>query len=114
MKTETMVSRLGRLGLALGALSLGLLVTGCQPECVDRFDCANKDDPGEGKQYVCESERCVVRDVTPDAGTEPVDSGTPDSGTGNTDAGTDASAEAVPPGEAAPTSAPAPAPASSK
>ncbi len=72
MKTETMGSRwFGRFGVALGALSLGLLVTGCEPECVDAFDCASKDSPGEGKRYVCESNRCVVRDITPDAGTEP-------------------------------------------
>ncbi len=91
MKTEKMGSRFGRFGLALSALSLGLLVTGCEPECVDQFDCASKGNPPEGRQYVCESERCVLRDVTPaptDAGTEPVDSGTPDSGT--PDSGTDA------------------------
>jgi hypothetical protein len=83
----------GRFVVALGALSLGLLVTGCQPECVDRYDCVNKGSPGAGRQYACVDERCVPRDIPgtttdagTDAGTEPTDAG-PDGGTGGTDAG---------------------------
>jgi hypothetical protein len=73
---------LGRFVVALGTLSLGLLVTGCQPECVDRYSCAIKGAPGEGKQYACVDGRCVPQDVPgatdagTDAGTEPTDAGT--------------------------------------
>ena len=88
MKTGTMGSgRFGRFVVALGALSLGLLVTGCGEECVDRIDCANKRGaPPEGKQYLCVDSRCEVRDIA-DPGT---DAGT-DAGTDTgPDAGTDA------------------------
>jgi hypothetical protein len=81
MKNGTMGSwGLGRFVVALGTLSLGLLVTGCQSECVDRFDCASKGSPGEGRQYSCVDERCVAQDVpgATDAGT---DAGTEDAGT---------------------------------
>ncbi|WP_309896452.1 hypothetical protein [Archangium sp.] len=64
---------LGRFVVALGTLSLGLLVTGCEPECLDRFDCANKGNPGEDKQYACVASRCVAQDIpsVTDAGTDP-------------------------------------------
>jgi hypothetical protein len=78
MKNGTMGAwGLGRFVVALGTLSLGLLVTGCEPECVDRFDCANKGNPGEGKQYACVASSCVAQDIPSatdagtDAGTDP-------------------------------------------
>ncbi|MCY1082058.1 hypothetical protein [Archangium lansingense] len=87
MKTGTMGSgRFGRFAVVLGALSLGLLATGCGEECVDQFDCVReRGTPAEGKRYVCEANRCVVRDLA-DAGTGGTDAGS-DAGT---DAGTDA------------------------
>ncbi|WNG21045.1 hypothetical protein [Cystobacter fuscus] len=96
MMTEMKKSRsLSQVVMAVGAAAFGLMVVGCNgPECVDRFDCQNKNgSPGAGKQYVCEASTCVVKDVVPetpgtgsDAGTEP----TPDAGS---DAGTDAGTE---------------------
>jgi len=78
---------LGQVSWALCSVMLGLLVTGCEPECVDQYDCANKlGRPGAGQRYVCESNQCVARDVdappapAPDAGTSPdagADAGTP-------------------------------------
>ncbi|WP_157774892.1 hypothetical protein [Melittangium boletus] len=106
------VKKSGPLGQALwvlGTVMLGWVVTGCGPECVDRYDCANKlGSPEEGRRYVCESNQCVVRDIDAppapeaDAGTSPdagADAGTPpdetDAGTppDETDAGTDAGTE---------------------
>jgi len=89
MKNGTMGAwGLGRFVVALGTLALGLLVTGCEPECVDQFDCANKGNPGEGKQYACVASRCVAQDIpsATDAGT---DAGTEPPTDAGTDAGTD-------------------------
>jgi Tol biopolymer transport system component len=83
--------------VVLGALMGALMVvaTGCSDECTDEFDCRNKKgEPGEGKEWVCVSNKCETQDTTPpptgedDAGTQP-DSGTPteDGGT-TTDGGT--------------------------
>ncbi|EPX61443.1 hypothetical protein D187_001226 [Cystobacter fuscus DSM 2262] len=96
MMTEMKKSRsLSQVVMAVGAVAFGWMVTGCSgPECVDRFDCQNsKGAPPAGKQYVCEADTCVVKDVASpnpgngsdagtDAGTEPE----PDAGT---DAGTE-------------------------
>ncbi len=70
---------LGRFVVALGTLSLGLLVTGCEVDCEVPSDCK-----GTGAQYTCVGGSCVPQDFT-DAGTEPTDAGT-DAGM---DAGTD-------------------------
>ncbi|ATB27429.1 PD40 domain-containing protein [Melittangium boletus] len=83
----------GVVAALMGALMM--VATGCAEECVDRYDCNNnKGSAGEGKTWVCRSNKCVAEDVstsTPDSGTptpEP-DAGTPDSGTGGEeDAGT--------------------------
>jgi Tol biopolymer transport system component len=85
--------------VVVGALMGALLVfaTGCEEECVDTFDCINKQGaPPEGKAWTCEDNACVTRDIPAptdpgDAGTDPGDAGTDpaDSGT-QTDAGTDA------------------------
>jgi hypothetical protein len=86
MKTAMKGSRwFGRFSVALGAAALGLLVTGCEPECVDQFDCARKGNAGEGKQFACVDNRCVTQDIPNETGS---DAGT-DAGTGS-DAGTDA------------------------
>lgn len=76
--------------VALGALAMGLLFTGCSEECVDQFDCASKKGtPPEGQRWVCESNSCVARDVTSPGTGDGTDAGT-DSGTdAGTDAGTD-------------------------
>jgi hypothetical protein len=86
MKTAMKGTRwFGRLVLTVGVSSLVVLGSGCdQTECVDRFDCRDKVNPGVGRQYVCENNRCVVKEVP---GTE-VDR---DAGTdAGRDAGTDA------------------------
>ncbi|WNG40380.1 hypothetical protein F0U61_46850 [Archangium violaceum] len=93
MKTATMGLRgVGRFVWVLGALSLGLLGTGCTQECVDPFDCVTQNGtPPRGREYVCEDNRCVERDL-PDAGSDPTDGGNEPTDGGNepTDAGTDA------------------------
>lgn len=59
---------------------LGL--TGCEVECVDRFDCARAN-PTTSQDYVCTSNRCEVLVVPPDLGGVfgSVDGGRPDGGT---------------------------------
>ncbi|MCP3100576.1 hypothetical protein LZ198_17030 [Myxococcus sp. K15C18031901] len=73
--------------------AVALLGTGCNPECVDEFDCrADNGEPPAGERWVCVDEKCETTPVeqpqpdsgTPDAG--PTDSGTPDAGP--TDSGT--------------------------
>ncbi|MFY2562710.1 hypothetical protein ACN469_34275 [Corallococcus terminator] len=79
--------------LAVATFAVALLGTGCNPECVDQFDCrADNGEPPAGQQWVCVDEKCETEPVeqppTPDAGTPdsgtpdagPVDSGTPDAG----------------------------------
>ncbi|MBZ4396219.1 hypothetical protein K8625_10945 [Myxococcus sp. AS-1-15] len=89
--------------LAVASFAVALLGTGCNPECVDPFDCrADNGEAPAGQQWVCVDERCETEPApttpTPDAGTPdsgtpdagPPDSGTPDSGTpdsGTPDAG---------------------------
>lgn len=91
MKTATMGSRgVGRFVWVLGVLSLGLLGTGCTQECIDQFDCiAQSGTPPKGREYVCQENRCVERDVS-DAGTGPTDGGNEPTDDAGTDAGTDA------------------------
>ena len=74
--------------VVLGALVSALMVVavGCNPECVDQYDCANhKGNAPSGQQWTCTNNTCMATDITPtpgtDAGTKP-DAGTP------TDAGT--------------------------
>ena len=82
----------------LGVLALGLLGTGCQPECVDQFDCLSAHgNPSPGKRYTCQAQRCEQVDlVAPepgeaDAGTDAgVDAGTDAGVDAGMDAGTDA------------------------
>ncbi|NTX55959.1 hypothetical protein HUA74_09390 [Myxococcus sp. CA051A] len=79
--------------LAVTTFAVALLGTGCNPECVDTFDCrADNGEPPAGQQWVCVDEKCETEPIgqppVPDAG--PVDSGTPDSGpvdSGTPDAG---------------------------
>ncbi|OJH42413.1 hypothetical protein [Cystobacter ferrugineus] len=95
MMTKMMKSRSLSQVVVLGAAAFGLLVTGCSgPECVDRFDCQiNKGSPGAGKQFVCEANVCVARDIVPETPGTGSDAGT-DAGTDpGTDAGTDAGTE---------------------
>ncbi|TQF10186.1 hypothetical protein FJV41_40705 [Myxococcus llanfairpwllgwyngyllgogerychwyrndrobwllllantysiliogogogochensis] len=74
--------------LAVTTFAVALLGTGCNPECVDTFDCrADNGEPPAGQQWVCIDEKCETEPIgqppVPDAGTPdagPVDSGTPDSG----------------------------------
>lgn|GEM_PF-1185866 len=74
--------------LAVSTFAVALLGTGCNPECVDQFDCrADNGQPPAGQQWVCVDEKCETEPIgqtpTPDAGTPdagPVDSGTPDAG----------------------------------
>lgn len=84
--------------LAVTTFAVALLGTGCNPECVDTFDCrADNGEPPAGQQWVCIDEKCETEPIgqppVPDAGTPdagPVDSGTPDSGpvdSGTPDAG---------------------------
>jgi hypothetical protein len=96
MMTEMKKSRSLSHVVVLGAAAFGLLVTGCGgPECVDRFDCQNNKAPlGAGKQYVCEANTCVVRDITPETPGTGSDAGT-DAGTEpETDAGTEPETDA--------------------
>ncbi|QRK09796.1 hypothetical protein JQX13_06660 [Archangium violaceum] len=88
MKTAMMGSRgVGRFVWVLGALSLGLLGTGCTQECIDQFDCiAQRGTLPKGQEYVCQDNRCVERDVT-DAGTGPTDGGNEPTDDAGTDAG---------------------------
>ncbi|MFY1824920.1 hypothetical protein ACN47A_03335 [Myxococcus fulvus] len=79
--------------LAVASFAVALLGTGCNPECVDQFDCrADNGEPPAGQQWVCVDEKCETEPLpttpTPDAGTP--DSGTPDAGqpdSGTPDAG---------------------------
>ncbi|GEN07050.1 hypothetical protein SAMN05443572_104324 [Myxococcus fulvus] len=79
--------------LAVAAFAVALLGTGCNPECVDQFDCrADNGEAPAGQQWVCVDEKCETEPLpttpTPDAGTP--DSGTPDAGqpdSGTPDAG---------------------------
>ncbi|WNG30576.1 hypothetical protein F0U62_46095 [Cystobacter fuscus] len=96
MMTEMKKSRsLSQFVMAVGAAAFGLMVTGCSPqECVDRFDCQNsKGAPPAGKQYTCEANVCVVKDIVPETPGTGSDAGT-DAGTEpGPDAGTDAGTE---------------------
>ena len=84
--------------MILGVLALGLLGTGCQPECVDPYDCLSAHgNPSPGKRYTCQAQRCEQVDlVAPepgeaDAGTDAgVDAGTDAGVDAGMDAGTDA------------------------
>ncbi len=71
-------------GFAAGlALTLPFLVTGCEPECADQFDCRSKAGPGE--LLACVNGKCVPADPA-DAGEER-DAGTDAGVDGGIDAG---------------------------
>ena len=55
--------------LVVVALPLSILATGCNPECVDKFDCKSKNT--STTSYTCVSNKCVVGDSggNTDAGT---------------------------------------------
>ncbi|XXF81329.1 hypothetical protein P2318_16680 [Myxococcaceae bacterium GXIMD 01537] len=67
-------------GLALlSALAAVLTTTGCSSECVDVYDCQNKNGaPPSGMQFACVNEECQLENVRPQ-GPGP-DGGTPDAG----------------------------------
>ncbi len=54
-----------RILAALALLGALLFTSGCNPECVDTFDCR-----GRGTGYVCQENRCVVGTPTVDAGAD--------------------------------------------
>lgn len=51
------------------ALGVALVGTGCNPECVDKYDCLA--DAKVGSNFTCENNRCVKQASTA------VDAGTP-------------------------------------
>ena len=75
------------------AVPVVLLSNGCTEECVDRFDCRGKGEPGD--YMVCNSGKCEKGSPPVTGEDAGVDSGTPevDSGTPEVDAGTDAGTE---------------------
>ena len=49
--------------IVVAAVSLGVFATGCQAECVDKFDCKSIQSRPEnvklGKQFTCVEAKCV-------------------------------------------------------
>ena len=55
--------------VAVIALPLSILSAGCNPECVDKYDCKSKNT--KTTEYTCVSNKCVVGSAggdAPDAG----------------------------------------------
>jgi hypothetical protein len=51
-------AKLSLLAAASAVASFSLFISGCSPECVDKFDCASKAKAGE--DYTCTANKCVI------------------------------------------------------
>jgi len=79
--------------LAVATLVLALASTGCNPECVDAYDCrADNGQPPAGQQWTCRNEKCAT--VPLPGPLPPVDAGTDAGMDAGTDAGMDAGTDA--------------------
>lgn len=77
------------LALAICGFCIAVVFTGCEPECVDRFDCRSR-----GANFICEDNRCVEgqppgNDAGTDAGGEDPDGGMDEDAGMDPDAGGD-------------------------